>query len=268
MERSRAHSEFETIRIDHARRFGYQLTNWHSINFATGDNIVIIPKNRPSLVEEVAKQLGYDLDAMFILKPSDGTQEYGFELPFPIPCSVRDFLTKYAELTYSSRRSVVRALSKCATDPQEREEMYQLSSKKHREKYRSYVVDQHIGFGEFISTYFQSIEMPLAKFITLCTPLQPRWYSLSGSTLMHKDEVHLTFAVVSMTRSVDSSVAQGTASHYLGSLPIGSRVRIIRSVSSGLCCANRCKDTFNHDCEWSRYCADARFDPRASLSED
>jgi NADPH-ferrihemoprotein reductase len=203
------------------------------LNFATGDNIVIIPKNRPSLVEEVAKQLGYDLDAMFILKPSDGTQEYGFELPFPIPCSVRDFLTKYAELTTPPRRSVVRALSKCATDPQEREEMYQLSSKKHREKYRSYVVDQHIGFGEFISTYFQSIEMPLAKFITLCTPLQPRWYSLSGSTLMHKDEVHLTFAVVSMTRSVDSSVAQGTASHYLGSLPIGSRVRIIRSVSSG-----------------------------------
>lgn len=203
------------------------------LNFATGDNIVVVPKNRPSLVEEVAEQLGYDLDAMFILKPPDGTQEYNFELPFPIPCTVRDFLTNYAELTTPPRRSVVRALSRCATDPQEREEMYQLSSKKHREKYRSYVVDQHIGFGEFISTYFQSIKMPLSKFISLFTPLQPRWYSLSGSTLMHKNEVHLTFAVVSMSRSVDSSVAQGTASHYLGSLPMGSRVRIIRNVASG-----------------------------------
>ena len=204
------------------------------LDFKTGDSVAIVPHNRSSLVEEVAKQLGYDLDAMFILKPQDGTQEVDFELPFPTPCTVRDYLTKYSELTTPPRRSVIRALSKCATNLAEQEELYQLSSKKHREKYRRHVVGQRIGLGEFISTYYKSVEIPLVKFIEMCAPMQPRWYSLSGSTLMHKDELHLTFVVVSLPRDIDSSYAQGTASHYLGSLPIGGRVQIIRNAPSGL----------------------------------
>jgi NADPH-ferrihemoprotein reductase len=203
------------------------------LTFKTGDNVAVLPHNRSSVVEEVAIKLGYDLDAMFVVHPQDPQQECGFELPFPTPCTIRDYLTKYAELTTPPRRSLIRALSKCATLPEERDELYQLSSKKHREMYKSQVVGQRIGLGEFILVYFKSLEIPLAKFITLCTPMQPRWYSLSGSTVVHKDEIHLTFAMVSLERDMDSSFAQGAASHYLGNLPIGAAVKIIRSVPSG-----------------------------------
>ena len=204
------------------------------LNFKTGDNVAILPQNRRSLVEEVAKCLGYDLDAMFILKPQDGSLLCDFELPFPMPCTIRDYLTLYAELTTPPRRSVIRALSKCATKLEERDELYQLSSRKHREMYNRQVIGQRIGLGELISVYYPSVKLQLETLIGLCTPMQLRWYSLSGSTLAHKDEIHLTFSVMSFDRDDSSLVAFGTATHYLSNLPIGSPVRIIRSVPSGL----------------------------------
>ena len=203
------------------------------LTFKTGDNVAVLPQNRAILVEEVAKKLGYDLDTMFILKLQDHMQEGDFELPLPTPCTIRDYLTKYAELTTPPRRSTIRALSKCATIPEERNQLYQLSSKKHREMYRSQVIGQHIGLGDLILVYFKSLEIPLTKLITLCTPMQPRWYSVSGSTVVHKDEIHLTFSMVSIARDIDSSFALGAASHYLGNLAIGASVRIIRNVASG-----------------------------------
>lgn len=204
------------------------------LDMKTGDNLAIVPHNRECLVEAVAKQLGYDLDAIFVLKPQNGTEEADFELPFPTPCTVRDYLTKYCELTTPPRRSMIRAFSKCAGDPEEREEMYQLSSKKHREKFMSRVIGERIGVGEFISTYYTSIEMPLVKLIGICCAMQPRWYSMSSSNLKYKQEAHLTLAMVSLPRTVDGSHAQGAASHYLGKIPIGEKVHVARNQPSGL----------------------------------
>jgi NADPH-ferrihemoprotein reductase len=204
-----------------------------SITIKTGDNLAILPENESSLVEAVARQLKYDLDALFVVKPYRNDEKGDLEILFPTPCSVREYLTKYAELATPPRRAVIRALSRCAKDSEERDELYQLSSKKHRDKFKTQVISEHIGFGEFVSSYYKSLEIPLSKFISLCTPMQPRWYSLSGSTLMNKAELHLTISVISIQRKIDDSLANGVASNYLANMPVGGQIRIIRSSPSG-----------------------------------
>lgn len=208
-----------------------------ALEINAGDNVAILPTNYASTIEEVARQLGYDLDAIFILKPKDGAEMSEFELPCPVPCTVREYLSNYCELSTPPRRSVVRALSKFATDFQEREELYYLSSKKHRSEYKSRIIEQRIGLADFVTRYFKSIEIPLlVNFITLCAPLQPRWYSVASSDLVHSYSVHFTFAVVSIPRSMDKTFSFGTASHYLSQLQVGDKCRIMRCMKSGFLC--------------------------------
>ena len=205
-------------------------------DFKTGDNVAILPMNTGSLVKAIAKQLDYDLDAMFVLKPKEGGDESDFELPFPTPCTVRDFLSKYCELSTPPRRSVIRALSKFATDFKEREELYSISSKKHRNEYLSKVIHEHIGLADFITKNYKSIEIPLVKFIGICPPLQPRWYSSSNSNLMHRNNLHITLAVVSIPRSIGNSYTFGVASHHLSNLQIGEKCKIVKTSNSGFVC--------------------------------
>lgn len=199
--------------------------------FKTGDSVLLLPLNKSGVVKSLAKQLGYDLDATFILRPAPGVDEAEFELPFPTPCTVRDYLSKYCELTTPPRRSVVRALSKCATDYAEREEIYKLSSKKNRQDYLNKVVKDNVGLAEFIMVRYPSIAIPLDKFISLCFPMQSRWYSASNSTLMHPDSLHLTFNVVSIVRT-NGSICQGCASHHMANLKPYQCIRVVQTSNS------------------------------------
>eukprot|EP00543_Licmophora_paradoxa_P011099 CAMPEP_0202478168 /NCGR_PEP_ID=MMETSP1360-20130828/94319_1 /ASSEMBLY_ACC=CAM_ASM_000848 /TAXON_ID=515479 /ORGANISM="Licmophora paradoxa, Strain CCMP2313" /LENGTH=819 /DNA_ID=CAMNT_0049105437 /DNA_START=700 /DNA_END=3156 /DNA_ORIENTATION=- len=207
-----------------------------ALDINSGDNVAILSKNDAAIVNSVAYQLGFDLDAIFILKPKDDTELSEFELPFPLPCTVRDYLTNYCELLTPPRRSVLRALSKFATNFQEREELYTLSSKKHRNEYKSRVIEQRIGLADVFLQYYKSIEIPLINFIALCAPLQPRWYSVASSTLVHSYSVHFTIAVVSIPRGIDNTFSVGTASQYLSKLRVGDKCKIIRSIGSGFVC--------------------------------
>lgn len=201
--------------------------------FNTGDSLSVLPVNRSSIVKALAKKLGLNLGAIFILRPKQGIDEKEFELPFPTPCTVRDYLSKYCELSTPPRRSVVRALSKCATDCVEREEMYKLSSKKHRQEYLDRIVKEHVGLAEFITNKYPSIKISLITFVGLCAAMRTRWYTASSSTLMHPDSVHLTFNVVSIIRPSDKSICRGCGSHYLAKLKPGHTLRVVFSRNSG-----------------------------------
>eukprot|EP00970_Alexandrium_tamarense_P008741 scaffold1678_cov287-Alexandrium_tamarense.AAC.7 len=78
------------------------------MKYQTADNLGVLPKNDSSIVEAVASALKYDLDQRFTLQPntqSDEAASTKHTLPFPTPCTVRECLTRYCDLSGPPRRS-------------------------------------------------------------------------------------------------------------------------------------------------------------------
>jgi NADPH-ferrihemoprotein reductase len=217
------HIEFDLTSSDDLTPFKY----------STGDNIAVLPVNPAAMVEAVAAHLDYSLETTFMLNPKEADEVSDFEPKVPTPCTVREYLSLYAELGLPPRREVARALSKFATKAEEREELHSLFSKKNYLSYKAKIVKEHIGLGEMITKYYPSIRIPLVSFIELCAPLQPRWYSASSSSVLDANTLSVTFFVVTMPRSIDDSKCYGVCSHYMANLQVGETARIIKMGSSG-----------------------------------
>jgi len=203
------------------------------LKYVTGDNIAVLPVNPATVVDAVARHLDYTLDASFVLVPKRGSTITDFYPKLPTPCTVREYLSLYAELGLPPRRVTIRILSKFATLSNERDELYRLSSKKNYQLYKTKIVNEHIGLGEMITKYYPSIRIPLINFIEMCSALQPRWYSVSSSSLVDPKTLSCTFFVVALPRSVDDSKCYGICSNYMANLREGDAVRIMKMGSSG-----------------------------------
>ena len=102
------------------------IRNADGLTYRTADNLGVLPLNKTEIVVSVAKSLGYDLDAVFSLKAA-GTHEW-HGAPFPMPLTVREFLTRYCDLTGAPRRSDLKLLAAYATDPIDQKALLRLSS--------------------------------------------------------------------------------------------------------------------------------------------
>jgi NADPH-ferrihemoprotein reductase len=204
--------------------------------YEVGDNIAVLAVNPLNVVKAVVKHLDYDLDTRFVLSPKTEQQATNFEPPFPSPCSVREYLSFYCELSTPPRRSVLRALSRFATLKADRDELHKISSVKRYKEFNDRVVKENIGMAALITEYFPSIQLPLVNFIRLCSPMQPRWYSASSSPLVDPTSLTFTFSVITIPRTHDDSVCRGLCSHYLSNLSTEKpdTCRIMKMGNSGL----------------------------------
>lgn len=171
------------------------------IQYETAANLAILPINNTSIVETVAKALSFDLDAVFRLKSSKGDDDEGFQQIFPTPCTVRDLLSRYCDLTSPPRRSELSALANYATNALDKKALQRMSSKEGREEYKEKIVDLHVGIADIVSTLCPSISMSLEHFIHVCPRLQPRFYTISSSSSLHPHSVHLTVGVMRGARN-------------------------------------------------------------------
>lgn len=204
--------------------------------YQTGDHIAVLPINPLHVVEAVAEHLDYDLDTKFVLVPKKEHQVTNFEPPFPSPCTVREYLSFYCELSTPPRRSILRSLSRFATLAADRDELHNVSSLKSYTEFDNRVVKENIGIADIITEYFPSIQIPLVNFIRLCTPMQPRWYSVASSPLVHPNSLSIALSVITIPRKYDESVCRGVCSHYLSNLSteLPDTCRIMKMGNSGL----------------------------------
>jgi len=166
------------------------------IQYETASNLAILPINNADIVDAVAKALSFDLDAVFRLTPSKGNCDDGFQHLFPTPCTVRDLLSRYCDLTTPPRRSELSALANYATNALDKKALQRMSSKEGREEYKEKIVDLHVGIADIVCTLCPSISMQLEHFIFVCPRLQPRFYTISSSSSLHPHSVHLTVGIM------------------------------------------------------------------------
>jgi len=196
-----------------------------SLKYQTADNLGILPKNDSALVELVAKSLGFDLNQLFHLFPSAEESATKHTLPFPTPCTVRDCLERYCDLSGSPRRSDLKQLAPYARDEMDRKALLRMSSKEGKSEYKEKIVEAHVGIGDIVTRLCPSIVCPLEHFIMVCPRLQPRYYTISSSSTVHPKTIHITYALLESEKK-NGGKFTGLCSGHLSSLSKGDMVRV------------------------------------------
>eukprot|EP00579_Thalassiosira_antarctica_P008626 CAMPEP_0201885002 /NCGR_PEP_ID=MMETSP0902-20130614/17667_1 /ASSEMBLY_ACC=CAM_ASM_000551 /TAXON_ID=420261 /ORGANISM="Thalassiosira antarctica, Strain CCMP982" /LENGTH=727 /DNA_ID=CAMNT_0048414025 /DNA_START=323 /DNA_END=2506 /DNA_ORIENTATION=+ len=199
--------------------------------YQTADNLGILPKNDSSVVESVAKALNYDLDRQFHLLPNTATDQGDASskhtLPFPTPCTVRECLERYCDLTGPPRRSDLKQFAPYARDEMDRKALLRMSSKEGKAEYKEKIVEAHVGVADIVTRLCPSIACPLEHFVMVCPRLQPRYYTISSSSTVFPETIHITLAVLETEKKDGGGgVFKGLCSGYLAGMTIGDTVRV------------------------------------------
>jgi NADPH-ferrihemoprotein reductase len=183
-------------------------------SYQTADNLGVLPVNDETVVKSVADALGLDLDTFFSIKAASGHEWHG--APFPMPISVNECLSRYCDLTSAPRRSELKLLAAYAHDSTDKKALLRMSSKEGKAEYREKIMDAHVGLVDLLKLC-PSVQMPLEHFLGFCPRLLPRYYTISSSSSVYPNSVHLTVAVTESVRQ-DGSAFRGVCSSYLAGL--------------------------------------------------
>eukprot|EP00587_Corethron_hystrix_P003147 CAMPEP_0113305172 /NCGR_PEP_ID=MMETSP0010_2-20120614/4892_1 /TAXON_ID=216773 ORGANISM="Corethron hystrix, Strain 308" /NCGR_SAMPLE_ID=MMETSP0010_2 /ASSEMBLY_ACC=CAM_ASM_000155 /LENGTH=669 /DNA_ID=CAMNT_0000159511 /DNA_START=118 /DNA_END=2128 /DNA_ORIENTATION=- /assembly_acc=CAM_ASM_000155 len=198
-----------------------------SLTYETADNLGILPVNDISTIRRVAQRLGYDVDAIVRTGPGEAVKKKeSFRHPFPTPCTVGEILGRYCDLTGPLRRSDLKILSNYTTDELDKTSLVRMSSKEGKNEFQSKVVDGMLGLVDILEKC-PSIDMPLEYFLSVCPRLQPRYYTISSSSLVNPNSVHLTIAITKCRRS-DGSILGGTCTSHIASRAVDPALNSLR----------------------------------------
>mmetsp|Transcript_12396 Transcript_12396/g.14442 ORF Transcript_12396/g.14442 Transcript_12396/m.14442 type:complete len:715 (+) Transcript_12396:261-2405(+) len=186
------------------------------VEYHTADNLAICPENDPELVKQAASFLGLNLNEWFHLE----YDKYELGPLFPTPCTIKTALTCYISLNLPPSRATLGKLSHFATMQEHRERLRYLSSKEGKDEYHSRIVERKHDLVD-IFEMFPSIQKPeLGSFFEILPKLQPRYYTISSSSLKHPSRVHVTASIVTERKPgfPEGRIFKGACTHFLDKL--------------------------------------------------
>jgi len=165
------------------------------IRYDAGDHVAIYPQNDTELVEKIGKLLELDLDTVFTMinLDEDSTKRH----PFPCPTTYRTALTYYVDITNLPRTHIMKELAEYTSDEKEKGMLLSMATTtpEGKELYKNWVQDscRHIAS---ILEDMPSCKPPIDHVMELLPRLQPRFYSISSSSRLHPEDIHITGVVV------------------------------------------------------------------------
>lgn len=197
--------------------------------YKVGDRLAVLPVNDDEIVGRIAVALNFDLEDSFLLLPAWNINDEDFRHIFPTPCSVKECLSRYCDLSGPPCRFALKKLSTFATSSRDWSKLTKLASS--REYYQREIIDNHVSIADLICYTCPSIKLSLLNFIFICRRMQPRYYAISSSPLDYPTSVHMTVSVLNKLK-LDGSRYRGTCTSFLNELKVGGTCRIFREESS------------------------------------
>jgi len=165
------------------------------IRYEAGDHVAIYPTNDQGLVNKIGALLNIDLDTVFTMKALD--EDATKKSPFPVPTTYRAALSHYVDITALPRTHVLKELAEYTNDEGEKEKLKLMAtnSDEGRNAYNEFIAKacRHI---THILEDLPSCKPAIDHLLELLPRLQPRFYSISSSSKVHKDFVHVTAVVI------------------------------------------------------------------------
>lgn len=195
------------------------LTNHPQITYKTGDHLTVWAVNPNEEVERLLRVLGLTKrreESVLVraLNPSVT------KIPVPSPSTIETILRYYLEICAPVARDTIRALAEFAPGPAAKAFILDLSDS--RKKYADFVAANHLTFGRLLDMAAQQTgqddswsTLPLAFLIEALPRMQPRYYSISSSSVLTPRTATLTVSISSTVLSTADQVIPGLASNYL-----------------------------------------------------
>jgi NADPH-ferrihemoprotein reductase len=185
-----------------------------NLSYQTGDHIAIWPTNSGKEVDRFFTILGaHDKRHKVIsVKGLDPTAR----VPFPTPTTYDAAVRYHMEICGPVSRQFVDTMSPFAPDDSSKAEMKKLGQEK--DYFNEKVSSRYLNIAQVMESVCSSkpwTAVPFSMFIEGINKLQPRYYSISSSSLVQAKKVSIT-AVVEEIKVADSKyVVKGVTTNYL-----------------------------------------------------
>ncbi|KAL0096479.1 cytochrome P450 [Phycomyces blakesleeanus] len=169
--------------------------------YKAGDHLEIWPKNSPDIVEAVALNFGWVLDSVFEVDPGSlaGASSRSIAAIISGPCTVRNALTCFADISSPPSRSMVSCFSsqlrKLAPDTADEFDQLITPNFSNSDPYPAFI-KRHRTLLDLQKAYPLVNSLDLGQFLTAVGCIQPRRYSIASSPLAHPKEAHVVVGLV------------------------------------------------------------------------
>ena len=184
------------------------------ISYQTGDHIAIWPTNAGKEVDSFLKVLGLlaRRHTVINVKALDSTAK----VPFPTPTTYDAVVRYQMEICGPVSRQFVSTLAPFAPDEKSRAEMIKLGGDK--DYFHEKVSGQYLNMAQLLERVGGSSPwsaVPFSLLIEGLHKIQPRYYSISSSSLVQTDKISITAVVESLRVPGGGHVVKGVTTNYL-----------------------------------------------------
>ncbi|KAJ8107936.1 hypothetical protein OPT61_g8522 [Boeremia exigua] len=185
-----------------------------NLSYTTGDHIAVWPNNSGKEVDRIFKVLGkeHKRHNVISVKALDPTAK----VPFPSPTTFDAAIRFHIEIGASVSRQLVAGLAQFAPDDDIKAEMTKLGSDK--DYFKQKVANRNLNLAQLLEIEGKGqtwTKIPFSFLIEGLVKIQPRYYSISSSSLVQKDKISITAVVESIAKPDAPYVLKGVTTNYL-----------------------------------------------------
>ncbi|GAD97695.1 NADPH cytochrome P450 reductase [Paecilomyces variotii No. 5] len=184
-----------------------------NLSYQTGDHIAVWPSNAGIEVDRFLKVFGLEgkRNTVISIKGLDVTAK----VPFPTPTTYDAAARYYMEICAPVSRQFVSTLAGFAPDEETKAELTRLGSEK--DYFHQKIADQCFTIAQALESVTSKplSAVPFSLLIEGINKIQPRFYSISSSSLVQPDKVSISAVVESVRIPGASHIVKGVTTNYL-----------------------------------------------------
>ena len=185
-----------------------------NLSYQTGDHVAVWPTNAGVNVDQFIATFGLSdrRHRVIDVKGLDSTAK----VPFPTPTTYDAAIRYHMEICGPVSRQFVSALAQFAPDERSKAEVTRLGGDK--DYFHGKVSTRYLNIAQTLDMVSQGqpwTSVPFSLLVEGINKIQPRYYSISSSSLAQKDRVAVTAVVESVRVAASSYALKGVTTNYL-----------------------------------------------------
>lgn len=185
-----------------------------NLSYTTGDHIAVWPTNPGREVDRFLSILGLSQkrSTVIAVKSLDSTAK----VPFPSPTTYDAAVRYHMEICAPISRQFISTLAPFSSNEMIKTEMTKLGSDK--DYFQQEVASKNYNIAQLLHYVSQGepwANVPFSLFIEGLHKIQPRYYSISSSSLVNKNKISITAVVESIEVPHSPNVVKGVTTNYL-----------------------------------------------------
>ncbi|KAI9801763.1 MAG: hypothetical protein M1825_003135 [Sarcosagium campestre] len=185
-----------------------------NISYQTGDHVAVWPTNAGKEVDRFLATFGLieKRDTVISVHGLDPTAK----VPFPTPTTYDAAVRYHMEICSAVSRQFIASLAAFAPDETTKKEMIRLGGDK--DYFQEHIASKYYNIAQALDVISRSkpwSNVPFSILVEGLHKIQPRYYSISSSSLVQKDKISITAVVESLRVPGAEHIVKGVTTNYL-----------------------------------------------------